>query len=178
MRKILVFIANTFFSIKKVFIKKLVLLQSVKFGPKCSFNNFVIFPKNTIIGANSHFNGLVGRGKGKLTIGSHFHSGKDILVYTSDHNYKVDTKLPYDDSYITKDITIGDFVWVGSRVIILPGVNIGDGAIVGAGSVVTKDVPKLAIVAGNPAKVISQRSTLDFEAAKRAMIERGEHNEN
>ena len=52
---------------------------------------------------------------------------------------------------------IGDDVWIGSRVIILPGVTIGKGAIVGAGVVVTKDVPEYAIVGGNPAKVIKFR---------------------
>ena len=52
---------------------------------------------------------------------------------------------------------IGNHVWIGGRVTILKGVTIGDNAVVGAGSVVTKDVPKDAIVAGNPAKVIRMR---------------------
>lgn len=51
-------------------------------------------------------------------------------------------------------ITIGNHVWIGMRAIILNGVTIGDGAIVGAGSIVTKDVPRNSVVAGNPARVV------------------------
>lgn len=56
----------------------------------------------------------------------------------------------------TRPVVIGDRVWVGARAIILKGVNIGDGAIVAAGSVVTRDVPGRTLVAGNPAKVIRE----------------------
>ena len=57
-----------------------------------------------------------------------------------------------------KPVIIGDDVWIGGRVIILPGVTIGNGAIVGAGAVVTRDVPEYAIVGGVPAKVIKMRT--------------------
>ena len=56
-----------------------------------------------------------------------------------------------------RPVVIGNDVWIGGRVIILPGVKIGDGAIVGAGSVVTRDVSEYDIVAGNPARVIKNR---------------------
>lgn len=56
------------------------------------------------------------------------------------------------------EVVIGDRVWIGFRAIVLPGVKIGDGAVVGAGAVVTKDVEPFTIVAGNPAKVIGRRS--------------------
>ena len=56
------------------------------------------------------------------------------------------------------DVLIGDRVWIGYRSVILPGVSIGDGAVVGAGSVVTRDVPPYAIVAGNPARIIGERN--------------------
>ena len=55
---------------------------------------------------------------------------------------------------IPKKIVIKDYAWIGSKSVILPGVTIGENAVVGAGSVVTKDVPDNAIVAGNPAKII------------------------
>lgn len=64
------------------------------------------------------------------------------------------SRLPIPD---VKRTTIGNDVWIGSRVIIMQGVNIGTGAIIGAGAVVTKDVPDYAIVAGVPAKVIKYR---------------------
>ena len=57
------------------------------------------------------------------------------------------------------DIVIGNDVWIGGRVIILPGVKIGEGAIIGAGSVVTKDVSEYDVVAGNPARVIKNRKS-------------------
>lgn len=56
------------------------------------------------------------------------------------------------------DVIIGDKVWIGYRAIILPGVKIGEGAVVGAGAVVTKDVEAFSIVAGNPARKIGERS--------------------
>jgi len=56
------------------------------------------------------------------------------------------------------DVTIGSRVWIGYRAVILPGVKIGDGAVVGAGAVVTKDVEAFAIVAGNPARKIGERN--------------------
>ena len=57
----------------------------------------------------------------------------------------------------TRPITIGDDVWIGSRVIILGGVNVGNGAVIGAGSVVTHDVPPYSVVGGNPARIIKSR---------------------
>ena len=63
-------------------------------------------------------------------------------------------------------MVIEDFVWCGANVTILPGVIIGEGAIVGAGSVVVKDVPKYAVVAGNPAIVLKYRNIEQFEKLK------------
>ena len=60
-------------------------------------------------------------------------------------------------------ITIGDGVWLGARAIILPGVTIGEGAVVAAGAVVTKDVEPWAVVGGNPAKFIKKRELKDAE---------------
>ena len=54
---------------------------------------------------------------------------------------------------------IGDYVWIGYRAIVLPGVTIGNGAVVGAGAAVSKDVPPFTIVAGNPAHAIGERPT-------------------
>ena len=72
----------------------------------------------------------------------------------------ISTGFPRDPSYALdeKRIVIEDDVWIGASAIILPGVSIGEGAIVGAGSVVTKDVPSYTIVAGNPAKIIREIS--------------------
>jgi lipopolysaccharide O-acetyltransferase len=84
-------------------------------------------------------------------------------VFISDHNHgnydvsnpKCNPEVPpIDRPLVSKPVKIGCNVWIGEQVCILPGVTIGDGAIVGAGSIVTKDVPARSIVVGNPAKVI------------------------
>jgi len=95
-------------------------------------------------------------GGGKIVIGNYFHSGIECMMICQNHNYEGEC-IPYDSTYIMKTITIGDCVWLGNRVIIIGSVNIGEGAIIAAGAVVTKDVPPLAIVGGNPAKVIKYR---------------------
>lgn len=84
--------------------------------------------------------------------------GPRCIIYTRNHRFD-DIHIPmFKQGFSeTKPVTIEDDVWIGARVIILPGVTVGKGSIVGAGSVVTKDVPEYAIVAGNPAKVIQYR---------------------
>lgn len=96
-------------------------------------------------------------GSGSVTIGDYFHCGHNITILTTSHNIFNYTKIPYDEKRIDRSVVIGDFVWFGDNVMINPGVKIGEGAIVFAGSVVTKDVPPLALVGGNPAKIIRYR---------------------
>jgi len=106
-------------------------------------------------------------GKGTVKIGDNFHSGKECLVMTSIHNYDEGETIPYDKSYITKDVIIRDNVWIGRRVIILSGVTIEEGAIIQAGSVVVKDIPYCAIAGGHPAKVFQYRNIEHYEKLKR-----------
>lgn len=108
------------------------------------------FSKKTYLGKNTSFNGFDVAGDGRVTIGDNFHCGKNCKALTSFHNYN-GTMLPYDKTNITRDITIEDNVWLGIDVIILGGVTIGEGAIIQAGSVVAKSIPKLAIAGGHPA---------------------------
>jgi len=117
---------------------------SLKLNAMCRFNGREIF------GSNSNFNGCRVYGKGIIRFGSNFHSAKNLIFLTTYHNY-LGEKLPYDETNIVKDIEIGDNVWVGMNVIILGGVTIGEGAIIQAGSVVSRSVPPLAIAGGNPA---------------------------
>jgi maltose O-acetyltransferase len=85
-----------------------------------------------------------------------------VQIYTDTHplNPKFRKNIlkvdPFDEHYfeLAKPITIGNGCWIGGRAIICPGVRIGDNVVVGAGSVVTKDVPSNVVVGGNPAKII------------------------
>lgn len=128
-------------------------------------NGFSIVNRNTSIGDYSNLNGLKIHGYGKVSIGNYFHSGFDCLIISSNHNYNGST-IPYDNTNILKDVTIGDFVWMGSKVIVLGGVTIGEGAILQAGAVVIKDVPPLGIAGGNPAVTFSSRDPDHFYKLK------------
>lgn len=123
--------------------------------------------RNTVLGKNPNFNGMTIKGFGEVNFGDNFHSGPECLILTRNHNYDTGAKIPYDETFITKDVKIGDNVWFGSRVIILSGVTIGEGAIVQAGALVYKDVPKYAIVGGNPAKIIKYRDAEHYEKLKK-----------
>lgn len=131
----------------------------------CS-NGTIKVNRNTHIGNNVGINGLVVMGTGDVIIGNNCIFGTDTLIITSNHNYE-GTYLPFDETYIHKKITIGDFVWCGTRVTILPGTTIGEGAIIQAGSVVHGTIPPYAIIGGNPATVFKYRNKEHFEKLKK-----------
>ncbi|MEB8344826.1 CatB-related O-acetyltransferase [Flavobacteriaceae bacterium KMM 6898] len=104
------------------------------------------------IGVNCHV-------RGPLKIGSYVMMGPEVLILTSSHNIdRIDTPMNLQGHPAKRKVEIKDDVWIGARVIILPGVTIGTGAIIGAGAVVTKNVEDYAIVGGNPAKLIRFRN--------------------
>lgn len=84
--------------------------------------------------------------------------GPDIVIMANSHAFD-DLNIPINQqgSLPIRPVIIGNNVWIGTRAIILPGIHVGDGAIIGAGAIVTKDIPENAIVAGNPAKIIRYR---------------------
>ena len=125
-------------------------------GPVKGFN------KNVFLSDHVNINGMHILGLGQVSIGRYFHSGMNVTIITSNHNYDSDDAIPYDKIRINKPVTILDFVWIGHGVIILPGVTIGEGAIIAAGSVVAKDIPDYAIAGGNPARVIKMRNVEKF----------------
>lgn len=113
-----------------------------------------VHPKNIFIGNNSVINTKVlldGRG-GKLEIGENVDIAREVNIWTLEHDVNDPCHMAKGD-----DVTIEDYVWIASRVTILPGVKIGRGAVVASGAVVTKDVPAMSIVGGVPAKVIGKR---------------------
>jgi len=90
---------------------------------------------------------------------------KHVSIYSSEHYFDGgDLKaIPFDNRIILKPVYIGEYTWIGRDAIILSGVKIGKGAIIGAGSVVSKDIPDYAIAVGNPAVVKKYRDKNIFE---------------
>lgn len=94
--------------------------------------------------------------EGGISIGNNVVISYHCVLWSIDHRYEGDS-LPYDKARIRRPIMIHDNVWVGRNVIVRGGVTIGEGAVVAMGSVVTRDVPPLAVVGGNPARVLKFR---------------------
>lgn len=107
------------------------------------------------------------RCSGGLSIGEGVFLGPRIIIITSNHNYDTGQTLPYDHHSIKKPVVIEDYVWIGAGACIVPGVTIREGAVVAMGAVVTKDVPRLAVVGGNPAIVLKYRDSSHYEELKR-----------
>ncbi len=140
--------------------------RSGECGQQIKVNHWSSVTKQTHLGNNINFSGMKIRGKGTVVIGNNFHSGRDCLMITFNHNYDHGDAIPYDSTFIYKDIKIADNVWLGDRVIILGGVAIGEGAIIQAGSVVVNDIPPCAIAGGHPAKVFKMRDTEHYYKLK------------
>lgn len=135
-----------------------VFMKALGSSSKISHQVKIMAPSNISIGKDTHVtNKVILDGRGGLTIGDDVLIGYESIIMTSTHNYQnPDTPIRLQGSY-RKPVVIGNDVWLGARVIVLPGVTIGDGAVVGSGAVVTQDVPVYAVVAGVPARVIGKR---------------------
>ena len=153
--------------IKRPYFNFLVISKAKRVGKNLKVNGRSSVTNNTILGDNVNFNGMVIQGTGMVTIGNNFHSGVDSLMITDNHNFDHGKSIPYDNTVITKDISIADNVWLGSRVIILGGAVIEEGAIIQAGSVVINKIPKYGIAGGNPAKVFKYRDREHYEKLKK-----------
>lgn len=95
---------------------------------------------------------------GKVKIGNSVMIGPDVMLLARSHRFdRTDIPMAAQGEGEMRPIVIHDDVWIGARALILPGVTVGEGAIVGAGAVVTKSVPPFAVVGGNPAKIIKWR---------------------
>lgn len=134
-------------------------LDGVKIGPKVHIHMGTQFfnpgkveiGAGTIIGQNAFLDG-----RDILKIGKQVDIASDVLIYNSEHDIDSEDFKP-----VNAPVDIGDYVFIGPRAIILPGVKIGKGAVVAAGAVVTKDVGEFEIVGGIPAKVIGERNIKD-----------------
>ncbi|MBG6176206.1 acetyltransferase-like isoleucine patch superfamily enzyme [Labrenzia sp. EL_208] len=136
--------------------RKLTLGPNAAVSPNAVFANAerISAGRNFRIGARCHL--WAGPEIGRIIIGDDVLFGPEVMLTAA--NYRINDGQPVTDQHMNEgSIIIGNDVWLGTRVIVLPGVEIGDGAIVGAGAVVTKSIPAMAIAVGSPAKVVGYR---------------------
>lgn len=165
MKKLIITIVHFFRKLRGKFWRKIFRSQCASTGRHIGISCFcrVSSAAEVHIGDFFHSNGLRVSGSGKLLVGNHFHSGENCMIMLGSHDYDTGEAIPYGLKFASKTVTIGDFVWMGTNSSIVGNVTVGDGAIIGYGAVVVKDVPPLAIVGGNPAKILKYRDRNHFE---------------
>jgi maltose O-acetyltransferase len=131
-----------------------------KTGVKINIQKNVYFGK----GNNISIGNYSGIGEGsilgqdeEIRIGNNVLIGPHLMIFTQNHNFGDRTKLIREQGATRKPVIIEDDVWIGARVILLPGVTMGRGSVVAAGAVVTKSFPPFSIIGGVPARIIGNR---------------------
>lgn len=140
-------------------------LGRIVLGDKCKVGINTIIEGNVVAGNNCSFQPytmIVGYGtnednSGLITIGNDVRIANNVIMIARNHNFDDVTKPICKQGCTDKPITIGNDVWIGARVNIMAGVTIGDGCVIGAGSVVTKDIPPYSVAVGVPARVVKSR---------------------
>ena len=124
------------------------------------YSENIIIEDDVQIGDNADLDG-----RGGIIIKRGAITAKDVSIISSDHYFDgMDLKaLPFDNRIILKETYIGEYVWIGRGSLVLAGVTIGKGAVIGANSVVSKDIPEYAIAVGNPIQVKKYRDKEVFE---------------
>lgn len=132
-------------------------------GKKVNIEKGAVFSPRVTLGDRSGI-GIDARIYGTCHIGRDVMMGADVTVITRNHRHDR-TDIPMMDQGFEEErpVYIGDDVWIGDRVTVLPGVHIGNGCIIAAGAVVTKDVPEYTVAAGVPARVVKGRKNGDDE---------------
>lgn len=126
-------------------------------SPNASFSNpeRIEIGDNVRIGARCHL--WAGPGAGRIVIGNAVLFGPDVFVTAAGYRYNDGAPVTA-QAMDEADVTIGHDVWLGARVIVLPGARIGDGAIIGAGAIVRGDIPAMSVAVGAPARVVNHRT--------------------
>ena len=120
----------------------------------CDYGNHISVGNNVFINYNCTLLDV-----GKITIGDNCMLAPNVAIYTAGHPLHPDSR---NSGYeYGMDVTIGNHVWIGGSVVITPGVRIGDCCVIGAGSVVTKDIPAWSLAVGNPCRVIREITEKD-----------------
>jgi maltose O-acetyltransferase len=129
--------------------------EGVEFGDTV----YVEFPDRITVGNYTYIGPWVKiYGRGGLHIGDNVMIAPEVLIMTSTHRYNNASMVPYDNVELLRPVSVGNGVWLGQRCILMPGVEIAEGAIVAAGAVVTKSCNSGEIIGGNPARVIGYRN--------------------
>ena len=130
-----------------------------------SYSSNISIGDNTMIGPGADFDGA-----GSIVIGRGVIFAPDVKIYSRTHYFDgpLLEAIPFDSKVICNEVVIKDYVWVGRSAIILPGVIVEEGAIIGAGAVVSKHVPPGAVVVGNPARIVKYRDMERFVRLKEA----------
>jgi acetyltransferase-like isoleucine patch superfamily enzyme len=145
----------------KLYRKKFKIHASARLG----YLPHIIFKGNIEIGANSYFNsGKISTGKNsKVTIGEWCAIGHNVNIHAITHNPDRATGPVNNRPAVEESVIIQDHVWIGSNVIVLPGITVGSNSVIGANAVVTKNVPENTIVGGIPAKIIRYKNHKNHE---------------
>lgn len=126
-------------------------------GKNVNIDKNVFITDSLVIGDNSGLgrNSII---SSNVTIGNNVMMGPECYIYTRNHKHDLISIPMIEQGYEeVKSVTIGNDVWIGARVTILPGVCIGNGVIIGAGAVVTKNVPDNCVCGGNPSRILKNR---------------------
>ncbi len=127
-------------------------------GKKVNIEKGAYFSSKVSLGDYSGI-GVNAKIHGTCHIGNYVMMGEDCTIITRNHKYdRTDIPMMHQSFEEESPVYIGNDVWIGDRVTILPGVHIGDGSVIGAGAVVTHDIPPYSVAAGVPARVLRSRS--------------------
>jgi len=118
----------------------------------CNFKGSIKIGKDSYIGPNS-----ILFGAGEIEIGDNVMLGPGVICVSHQHGFQESSKVMQDQPMEFGKIIVEDDVWVGSNAVVLPNIKISRGSIIGAGAVVTRDIPSFSIAVGVPAKVIKAR---------------------
>jgi hypothetical protein len=138
------------------------LSRRISFGRKTTVHRYariIVGKGRVVLGSHSNVQCFttIAAGDGVVSLGDHVRIGPNCSLLGADHEYR-DRETPIHMQPMTNPgLKIGDDVWIGANCVVLPGIEIGRGCVVGAGSVVTRSLPPYSVAVGNPARVIKNR---------------------